>query len=76
MATSPSSMGKHFKTDHHAVWMQRPHKIEDKSPAQQTLQACFDKADADHSFDDVVDMFIHHPGLPLSLCDSPGSRRF
>ena len=71
MRTSPSSIGKHFKTDHHAIYMQRPYKDEEKSTSQQTLQACFNKADVDHSFDDVVDMFIHHPGLSLSLCDSP-----
>jgi hypothetical protein len=51
--------------------MQRPYKDKERSTSQQTLQACFNKADADHSFDDVVDMFIHHPGLSLSLCDSP-----
>ena len=71
MRTSPSSIGKHFKTEHHAIYMQRPYKDKERSTSQQTLQACFNKADADHSFDDVVDMFIHHPGLSLSLCDSP-----
>ena len=65
--TSASVIEKHFEHVHCAVWKNRPVKRA-PIPNQIPIADAFKGADA--SFDAIVELFIHHPGIPLSLCRS------
>jgi hypothetical protein len=69
-ATSVSNIAEHFKKFHRQVYEQRPGAEHARQPS---IHAAFNNQDALAAFDDVVNLFIHHPALPLSL---PTSKYF
>ena len=65
--TSSSNIVDHFKSKHKQVYQQRPGADEAKQP---TIHAAFNNQEVLSAFDDIVDLFIHHPALSLSLSNS------
>ena len=65
-------MEPHFESEHHQIWKQRPRR---ESPPSQTISDAFNNADRNAAFDAVVELFVHHPALPLSLCGSKHFRK-
>jgi hypothetical protein len=70
--TSSSVVESHFQSAHYAVWKLRPRR---ESPPTQTISDAFSNADKNAAFNAVVELFIHHPALPLSLCGSKYFRK-
>jgi hypothetical protein len=70
--TSISSIQKHFRKVHHEVWKKRP-RTEDSQDT--SILDAFGKGATNAVFDSVAELFIHHPGLPISLCDSKHFRK-
>lgn len=74
--SSSSSLLYHFQTEHNALWNAvQPASKPRRMPFQPTIQETFDSKALTNGFQDVVDSFIAHPGLPLSLADCPLFRR-
>lgn len=70
--TSYSSITKHFKQFHKVIYAEAPCN---QDPKQSTLEESFSRADAAAAFDDIVDLFVHEPRLPLRLCNSKHFRK-
>jgi hypothetical protein len=66
--TSSSPIVDHFESIHPKIWKQRPIKKVD--PLQSPIADAFKNVDRHAQFDLVVEMFIRHPGLPLTLANS------
>jgi len=66
------NMESHFERSHHNVWKQRPRK---ESPPSPSIADAFANADKNAAFDAVVELFVRHPALPLSLCSSKYFRK-
>jgi hypothetical protein len=74
VGTSSTVISNHFEAKHRQVYQQRPGAAAPLSP-HQTIQGCFTNQEVLSAFDDVVEVFIHHPGLPLSLAQSKHFRK-
>ena len=68
--TSSTPICDHFANKHRQVYAQRPGAV-----AQQTIPECLKNQEVLSAFDDVIELFIHHPGLPLSLAQSKHFRK-
>jgi hypothetical protein len=67
--TSSTVIESHFESVHLKLWKQRP--IAKAIPSSQTpIAEALKIADVQGQFDRVVELFIRHPGLPLTLCNS------
>jgi hypothetical protein len=70
--SSSSSLLYHFQTEHKALWTATSQASKPRRTlSQPTLQETFSSKALTDAFQDVVDSFVAHPGLPLSLADCP-----
>lgn len=67
--TASTNIGDHLEAVHPKIWKQRPIK-KDAASTPSPIADAFKSVDVHAAFDRVVEMFIRHPGLPLTLCNS------
>lgn len=72
-STSITPVQDHFHSLHRSVWNNRP--IVKATPTLNPIVEAYKSADIICQFDNVVEMFIRHPGMPLSICDSKHFRK-
>ena len=71
-----STLLHHFQSDHKALWASVSQGFaKPRQRGQPTLHQVLDSKALADGFQDVVDSFIAHPALPLSLADCPLFRR-
>jgi hypothetical protein len=77
LTTSSTIIGEHLQSKHPKVFALRPSAQAESSVVRgnQTIQGCFQNQTVLSAFDDVIELFIHHPGLPLSLAKSKHFRK-
>ena len=71
-------MEYHLRREHPEVFQFAPQSLKRPRPgseSQPTIRGCLDNAAVKEAFNDLVASFIHHPALPISLCDSVVFRR-
>ena len=74
--TSSTSIEYHLRNKHKAFFESAaPKSTKRPCTDQQSLHNCLDNAAIKDAFNNVVENFIHHPSLPISLCDSIAFRR-
>lgn len=77
-SSTSSTLSYHFKIEHPIVWKAQSASLFTQpraSSKQPTLNQVLDSKALNDGFQDVVDSFIAHPGLPLSLANCPAYRR-
>ena len=76
-SSGSSSLLYHFNREHKALWtsVQAQAQGPRRTPGQPTLQEAFAGKALTDGFQGVVDSFVAHPALPLSLADCPVFRR-
>jgi hypothetical protein len=72
LTTSSTIIAEHFQNKHKKVFASRP-RAQAESSGQLGIEESFSKSDC--TFDDVVNLFVHHPSLPLSLANSKHFRK-
>ena len=69
--TSSTVIGEHFESKHKKVFASRPRA----APSVHTIHTAFNNQEGLSAFDDIVELFIHHPAMPLSLSGSKYFRK-
>jgi hypothetical protein len=71
--TSMDIVQDHCESLHRHVWKNRP--IVKTTPTLNPIVEAYKSADSIGQFDKVVEAFIRHPKLPISICDSKHFRQ-
>jgi len=74
VGTSSTVISDHFESKHKQVYQQRPGAATPLS-SYHAIPACFKNQEVLSAFDDVIELFVNHPGLPLSLAQSKHFRK-
>lgn len=69
LSTNVCNIVDHFKVHHRQVYAQRP-----AADGQASIKAALSNQESLSAFDDIVELFIRHPALPLSLSKSKAFR--
>jgi hypothetical protein len=71
-STNVSNIVDHFKAKHPRLFATRPRADQREQPS---IKASFSNQEGLSAFDDIVELFIHHPALPLSMSNSKFFRK-